>query len=198
MRKMMLGLLLSLCLVNVASLKAEIEEIVMSWNALLCLNYCIPALQNQLSYIENLSDLQINSRAGTAVMRWKPNYPFSYEPFNLASRTIGIRISDFRVKVRGTIKHQQDNFYLVSIGDNSTFLLIGPIRAEPGRYIIKSNIASHPLSPDLRRQLQISSAKQEVVEIEGPLFEPQRFWLVLEVEQLKIPKESLMNPKYAL
>ncbi len=179
-------------------LKAEILEIAISWNALLCLNVCVPTLQQELSYIPNVSDIQINSRSGNAVMRWKPNYPFSYEPFNLATRTVGIRISDFRIRVRGTIRHQQDNFYLVSEGDNTQFLLIGPILAEPGRYIIKHNIATHPLSIDLRRQLQIISANQNIVEIEGPLFEPSRYWLVLEVEQLKVSEEDSMNPKYNL
>ena len=174
MHKFFLALLLSFSLGNYNCLRAEIMEMVMSWNALLCLNICIPTLQQELSYINNVADLQINSRSGNAVMRWKPNYPFSYEPFNLATRTVRLRISDFRMRVRGMIRQLQDNFYLVSEGDNTEFLLIGPVRAEPGRYIIKSNIASHPLSFDLRRKLQIASANREIVEIEGPLFEPLR------------------------
>jgi hypothetical protein len=196
MRKFFLIFWLTIGLTNYAYLKADIVEMVMSWNALLCLDLCTDTLRQELSYINNLSDLQINPRAGTAVMRWKPNYPFSYEPFNLATRTVGIRIADFRLKVRGTIRKDQDNFYLVSLGDNTQFLLIGPIRAESGRYIIKQNIATHPLSAQMRQDLLIAAANQQIVEIEGPLFEPLRYWLVLIVEQLKIPKDSLMNPKY--
>lgn len=194
--KVIFGLVLSLNLISFSGLRAEIQQIVMGWNALLCLNICIPMLQQQLSYIDNLTDLQINPRSGHAVMGWKPNYPFSYAPFNLATRTVGVRISDFRLKVRGTINHQQDNFYLISTGDNTAFLLVGAIRAEQGRYVVQSNIANHPLSANLRNQLQIASANQQIVEIDGPLFEPQRLWLVLEVAQIKFPKDAVMKPQY--
>lgn len=193
-----IGMLLSFSLGINAYLKADILEMVMQWNALLCLDLCTDTLYQQLRNIPNLSDLQINPRAGTAVMRWKPNYPFSYEPFNLATRTVGIRIANFRLKVRGTIRVQEDNIYLVSLGDNTQFLLIGPIRAEPNRYIVRQNIASHPFSAQLRSDLLMAAANRQVVEIEGPLFEPLRYWLVLTVEQLKIPKDALMNPKYNL
>lgn len=190
--------ILLIYLFSCSVLSAEIEEIVMKWNALECLDVCIPTLQQQLDNIINVTDLQINPRAGTSVMRWKPNYPFSYEPFNLATRTVGIRIADFRMKVRGTINRQQDNYYLVSIGDNTSFLLLGPIRAEPGRYIIRQNIASHPLSPKLRQQLLLAANNGQIVEIEGPLFEPLRYLLMLIVEQIKFPEEDQMNPKYSL
>ncbi|MFI5344396.1 MAG: hypothetical protein ACHQUC_09275 [Chlamydiales bacterium] len=189
---------LLICLFSCSILSAEVEEIVMKWNALLCLDVCIPTLQQQLGYITNVTDVQINPRAGAAVMRWKPNYPFSYEPFNLASRMVGTRIIDFRMKVRGTINRQQDNYYLVSTGDNSSFLLLGPLRAEPNRYIIWSNIASHPLSPKLRQQLLIAANDGQIVEIEGPLFQPWRYLLMLIVEQIKFPEEDQINPQYGL
>lgn len=185
-------------LVSSLSLKAEVEEIVMKWNALECLNVCIPTLTEQLQFIPNIDNLQINARAGTAVMRWKPNYFFSYEPFNLATRTVGIRIADFRMRVRGTINHQYDNYYLVSLGDNTSFLLLGPLRAEPGRYTIQHNIANHPLSPELRRKLLTAANNNLVVEIEGPLFEPLRYLLMLVVEQIKFDDKDVMNPLYAL
>lgn len=197
MQKKIFNLLL-ICLFSFSALRAEIEEIVMKWNALACLDICIPTLQQQLGYINNVTDLQINARAGTAVMSWKPNYPFSYEPFNLATRMVGNRIIDFRMKVRGTVYRQQDNYYLVSVGDNTSFLLLGPLRAETGRYIIWSNIASHPLSPKLRQQLLFAAENGQIVVIEGPLFEPLRYLLMLIVEQIQFPEEAQMNPKYEL
>ncbi len=169
---------------------AEVKEIVMKWNALLCLNTCTPLLQQQLNAIPNIANLQINDRAGTAIMRWKPGYPFSYEPFNLATRTVGIRIADFRLKVSGTIRRIEDNYYIISAGDNTAFLLAGPIRAVPNRYIIQQNIASRPLSADMRLTLLQAANTGQIVEIEGPLFEPLRYWLILIVEQFKLPTED--------
>ena len=98
-------------------LKAEIQEIVMKWNALLCLNSCEPFLKDQLNNIVGIQAVQISARAGTAVMGWAPDQPFSYAPFNLATRTVGIRIADFRLKVLGLVRQAQDSFYLYSPSD---------------------------------------------------------------------------------
>jgi len=189
-----LNIIFSVCLIFKSfSLKAEIQEIVMKWNALLCLNTCEPFLSQQLNNIPNLSSVRIDPRAGTAIMKWKPEYPFSYEPFNLATRTVGIRIADFRMKIRGTIRQVQDNFYIISAGDNTTFLLLGPVRVTPNRYIVEQNIASHPLSADIRLKLLKLATDQQMVIIEGPLFEPLRYLLMLVVEQLKLPKPDDPN-----
>ena len=177
-------------LFKMSVVQGEIQEIVMKWNALLCLNECESTLANQLNNIANLRGLRIDSRAGTAVMGWQPYNFFSYAPFNLATRTVGIRIADFRLKVSGKIRHSEDNFYMVSEGDNTTYLLVGPIRAVPDRYIIQQNIASRPLSADIRIKLLRLADSQETVIIEGPLFEPLRAWLILIVEQLKLPKKD--------
>lgn len=196
MKKFIVVLLTLAYLGGSRPLNAEIQQIVMKWNAQLCLNICIPTLQQQLSNIENITDIQINPRAGTAVMRWKPYYPFSYEPFNLATRVVGIRIADFRIKVRGTVIQTEDNFYIVSVGDGTTFLLLGPIQAIPNRYIVQQNIASRPLTPEMRLKLLNAAYTKQIVEIEGPLFEPLRYWLALIVEQLRILDESSMDRKY--
>lgn len=178
-------------------LTAEVEEIVMKWNAALCLNNCVPLLARQLSYVKNLADVQLNDRAGVAVMRWKPNYPFSYEPFNLATRTVGVRIEDFRLRVRGTINQNGDNFFLVSMGDNTSFLLLGPATSLPGRYIPK-NIASHPLSPIMRERLALAAQRRDVVIIEGPLYQPLTYLLMLIIAQMKVEEEAVINPRYTI
>ena len=170
-------------------LKAEIQEIVMKWNALLCLNSCEPFLKDQLNNIVGIQAVQISARAGTAVMGWASGQPFSYAPFNLATRTVGIRIADFRLKVLGLVRQAQDSFYLYSPSDGTSFLLAGPIRAWPDRYIVEESIASRPLSPGMKQRLAELAQTGQWTEIEGPLFEPLRYQLILIVEQLKVPKE---------
>lgn len=176
-------------------LQGEVVQVIVKWNAAICLNACTPGLEKNLTAIKAVRDLQINSRAGMAIMGWSPTIQFSYEPFNLATRMVGIRVSDIRVKVRGTIAHDAENFYLVSLGDSSRFRLIGPILPNPDQYTIRQNPETHPLAPSLVTQLLNAEKNQELVTVEGPLFEPNRYTLILITEQTKFQKKDEVDPK---
>lgn len=172
------------------SLSAEIQSVVIKWNAALCLDVCIPGIERNLQSIQSVTDIRINARAGIAEMGWKPNYPFSFAPFNLATRSVGIRLSDLRLRVQGTIAHDVEGVYLVSLGDNTRFRLIGPIQPLAGRYVVQSNIASHPMPADLQQKLLDAEAQNTIVTVEGPLFEPFRYTNTIISEQVKFPKKD--------
>ncbi|MBA3721505.1 MAG: hypothetical protein H0W88_03795 [Parachlamydiaceae bacterium] len=180
--------ILSLCFLTfTSSLPAEIGKILIKWNAALCLDTCIPTLSNQFRGIPGVTDFQINPSAGVAELHWAPQYPFSIVPFNNATRMVGIRMSNMRVQVRGFITHDPYNFYIVSLGDNSRFQLIGPIRPQVGNYVIRQNIANHPLAPDVQQKLLQAEGSGQIVTVEGPLFEPTRLNLILITEQITLP-----------
>jgi hypothetical protein len=195
MRKWWIGLCALFVTVNF--LQAEVEFIQIRWNAFKCLDICTPLIEKNLNAIRNVTNVQINARSGVATMGWSPNYPFSYEPFRLASSAAGIHIDDMRIRIRGTIGHDFDNFYLVSIGDDSRYLLLGPISTVPGRYIPKYNMASYPLSRDTKEQLLEAEKNGLTVVISGPLYLPSRYPHTLIAEQIKINvKESQMDPRF--
>lgn len=181
-------------LIWISTLQAEVEEIIIRWNAILCLETCIPRLEENLKAIKHINNLQINSRSGTAVMGWNPNETFTYPPFRLASAAVGIHFSDIRLRVRGTITHDVDNYYLISTGDGGRFLIIGPLLVEPGRYT-PNNIITHPLTAQMKFQLDDAEQKKQTVTISGPLFFPSHYPRTIIAEQIKISQVSQMDPR---
>lgn len=182
---------LSAIVLSTASLQGEIENIIIRWNAQLCLDVCTPNLQTNLQQANGPINIQINPQAGTATMGWNPRVPFSFSPLNTASRMTGIRILDTRLRVKGTVIQQGDSFILVSSGDNTPFPLGGTLNvAQTGNYVIVNNIANYPLSPDMRAQLSDAVKQRQVVTVEGPLFEPTFYTNTLIIAQLIAPKKD--------
>lgn len=170
----------------VNSLSAEVEQITVRWNAVTCYDTCTPLLENNLRAIANVTNLQMNGRSGAAVMGWNPHQTFSYEPFRLASAAAGVRLLDVRVRVRGTIAHDADRFYLVSTGDGARFWLLGPIVTGNDRYVPRYNPESYPLVGPVKAQLLEAEEKGQTVVISGPLYLPNRYPRTLIAEQVKI------------
>lgn len=191
-------LLRGFLLFSVSSLlQGEVEEVTIRWNAMKCLDICVPGIQRNLSGIREVSNLQINDRSGIAVMRWSPNYPFSYEPFRLAMSAAGIAVLDMRLRVRGTISHDVENFYLTSTGDGARFLILGPILVESARYVPRYNPATHPLTGPVKEQLLEAEQKNDTVVISGPLYLPTQYPRTIMAEQIRIlTTDSQMDPRY--
>lgn len=192
MRRSLFNFLSVSFLLLFSSVCAEVENVVIKWDAALCLDVCIPLLERNLRSIKGVTDFAINPQAGTAEVTWDPNTPFSYYPFNTASRATGLRLSDIRVRVRGTVSHDTANFYLVSLGDGIQFQLVGPAQAQFG-YVIQANIATHPLPAYRKEQLLDAENRRQIITIEGPLFEPNRYSLLLITEQVLIPPVKNMQ-----
>lgn len=173
------------------TLTAEIQKIILKWNAALCLDQCVAPLLRQLDNIPGIANIQVNAQAGIAEVDWKPNAPFSYYPFNTAYRSAGVRVTDVRIKVRGTVVIDSDNnFYLVSLGDNTRFVILGPLSAKANRYIIQSSGTTHPLPPHLREQLLQAQQSSQLVTIEGQLFQPEFYTLAIVAEIVNTPEEN--------
>lgn len=186
MKKLILSLLFTLA---AAHLLAEVQEVQVKWNAFKCIGPCVDSINQHLKAISNVSDVQINGQGGTAAMKWSPTFPFSYEPFRYAFAAAGgVTINEMRVRVNGTITHDSEHFFLHSTGDNGTFQLIGPIQAQPGRYIPK-NLASHPLMSETKDKLLAAEMNRLTVTVSGPLYLPSHWPNVLIAEQIKVNNE---------
>lgn len=180
-------MLVSICF---GALQAEIQEIILRWDAATCREECIPYLDSQIKAIPGVSQYEINSKTGVAQISWKPTTEFSYGYFNLASRMAGPRILDFRIKVRGTVLQGENGIFLASLGDNTRFLLIGPLKTDPHQYTINANLANHPLPERWKKRLLESARRQELITVEGTLFEPTRYIATIVVEQISYPKDA--------
>lgn len=172
------------------SLFAEVQEVSFTWNAAICRDQCTPNLTRQLKQIRGVSSFTIDEHAGRASLVWNPNEQFSFGYLNMASRLVGFRIIDTRVVVRGTVTRIGDDFYLISLGDQTKFRLLGPLQTDPSRYTIKYNIANHPLPFNMRDKLIEAQRRLIVVTITGALFEPQRYDLMLVIVKIEFPEEK--------
>ena len=184
MRKSFISLLLLFAIGN--KLFAGVEEVQITWNAFKCLATCAPLIERNLNSIGSVSDVRIDAQSGTAFMKWDSTTPFSYEPFRLAASAAGIRIRQMRIRVSGKITHEADQFYIHSDGDNSRFLLLGPIKTEPGRYIPNYNFETHPLTTQDQQKFFKAELNGSTVVISGPLYIPSYWPRVLITEQVKI------------
>ncbi len=171
-------------------LHGEIEQVTLSWNAFVCQKPCVDQLQQLLSATKGVKDLQVNSSAGTADLKWDSAFQFSYEPFRYVAGGIGLNFTAIKVRIKGTIVHDSGHLYLISDQDGSRFHLIGPIKTEPGRYTPKYNIETHPLPDDVKAQLfEIQRNGQSIV-ITGPLYLPAYYPLTLIISQISKPKPT--------
>lgn len=196
-KKNLFHLSLFISLLLKSSVFAEIETVTIKWTSMLCLQTCVIGLDHQFRLLPAVADVQIDEGAGRAILRWRPGATFSYPPIETALAMIGISYDDFiRIKVRGTVIPGAP-FTLVSSGDQTPFVLLGPVEPSRTDQVIIYNIQTHTLSPQLKEQLLQAAAENSVVTIEGPLLSPERSPpLMLIVENLQVSKqENPGNPR---
>jgi hypothetical protein len=165
-------------------LTAEIQQIQVHWNTFKCSNACVLQIESHLKSIKDVTNVVLNIGPGTALMGWKTNRYFSYEPFKLASSAAGISFDETRLRVSGTISHLGENFYLTSSGDKTIFLLIVASQIDR-RY---DKISTYPLETNMKNQLMIAEKNRWSVVISGPLYLPDHYPLTLIAEQIQIHK----------
>lgn len=173
------------------SLSAEVQQLVIKWNPVLCKQKCVQGLSDQFYNIKGVAAVEINQAAGQAQIRWKPEFPISFPPINTAMSMIGAAIEDIRVKVRGTIGHDVRTVSLISLGDNTRFLLLGSIMPQQSHFVTEFSPYNRPLDPQMRQKLLDAQANDLVATIEGPLFQPERSPpnpLMLIVENVRFEK----------
>jgi hypothetical protein len=185
MKKIMIGALLTLLTIG-NTLRAEIEQVEVRWNALKCLDICAPSIERNLKSISSVTSIQINAQSGTAVLGWAPNSPFIFEPFRRAAAAVGIRFNEIRLRIRGTIAHHNNNFYLISNGDNNRYVLVGLPPIQPGRFSPRFNAPIIPLAPEVQKQLLEAERNHYTVLVLGLLSRPDRNSNILMTEKIQM------------
>lgn len=168
-------------------LQAEIQQVTISWTANLCRTECVKNLYTQLGSIPSVKEVRINQGAGKAFIFLKPNAPFSFAPFNAAMQMVGLSIIDIRVRAKGPIVNQGQDYILLSSGDNTPFTLINPVIPERNDYVVQYNAGAvnRRLSPSNVQKFEDAKKSREIATIEGPLFLPERSPpILLVVEQV--------------
>lgn len=156
-------------------LMAEVETVKIKWTPTLCrLESCIKGLEQQFRRIKGVADVEMNQADGQAILRWKPDVQFSYPPINTAMSMIGLSVNDIRIRVRGRVAHDSQYTFLISIGDETRFRLLGPIQPQPLTYNVQYNELVHPLTLELQDRLNGAEKDKRIVTIEGPFLQPER------------------------
>jgi hypothetical protein len=165
------------------NLAAEIELLTVKWTALNCLDACTRTVINQFRRLGGTAELIVSQQGAQASVRWKPYAPFRVDAIVAVMSSAGLRSSDIRVRVRGTIMRSGRALVLRSLGDNTMFILLGPAEASMTRYVPENSLDAHPLSPEMTQQLLAAERDSVVTVIEGPLFTPMRqagIYLIIE------------------
>lgn len=156
------------------SLFGNIHSATLRWTPGQCSASCARALTDQWNRLEGVASVQMDQNAGQAILTWRPNAIFSYPRLHAATAMVGIYLKEIRLTVSGTITHNAQIISLVSLGDGTTFQLLGPLAPSSSGQTIVASPASHPIPPYLHEQLLAAESNQQVVTIEGPLFEAYR------------------------
>jgi hypothetical protein len=165
-------------------LKAEIQDVTISWTAQECLTSCVKGLNDQFRKIPGVAEISINQGAGQATLHWQPNASFSYYPIKIAMQLIGLSINNLKVRVRGTIvSDSATTFRIVSIGDGTSFTLLGIPAVQRNQFSAQYSAQNRQLSPDMIAQLAQAQQNEQIATIYGPLFEYWRsppMYLIIE------------------
>lgn len=173
-----------------SSLSAEFQQIQVRWTPGLCGEDCINNLRREFAKIPGFQEAEFGP--SQVDLKWKPNFPFTFQSINAATRMVGIRLQDVRIRVRGHVSRRDAHtFFLTSEGDNTRVILIGSAPPEPTGYTVVQNVETHALSPDVQEKLEEAAANKTAVVVDGPLFMPfQMPSLRLVVDQLKVEKKQ--------
>lgn len=194
----MRNLFLCLFMLTTYALNAEIEQITLEWDNVLCKDDCAARMQKELSKVSEISNVAVSQSNGMATMQWKAEKRFSFPTIDKAIKKIGLHVQALRVKVRGTITEQNRKFYITSIGDGTKFNLLGAASDNPtkNRYVVQQSRYNRPLSQEQKAILMEAIKKELVVVIEGPIYQPYQFPpLDLIIGSINIAKPATPNKK---
>lgn len=165
------------------SLNAEISSVQIIWNPANCNPGCAEKLAQNFQKIPGVANIQMNIAQGSVDFAWNPAIPLNFSPINAAFSLAGPSIDDFRVTVRGVLSSQGSTFSLNSIGDNTSFLLLGALQQQPGRYTVpySYNPVNYPLDASLIQQFTMAAQQQQPVIVSGQILAPERSppWMLI-------------------
>lgn len=129
-----------------------------------------------------------------ALLRWKPNHKMVYSALENTMATIGVAMDELQIKVRGTIKQSGRDIKIISIGDNSEFVILGPVPISKNQAPVLENPQVMRLTDEMRQRFIQAENEFKVVTIQGPFFQPERappYYIV--AEKIDIPPS--LNPQ---
>ena len=171
-------------------LHSEIVEVFVSWNSYSCDEKCSQLLKKKFEGMKQVESVTLNSSAGNARLKWNPKSSFSYQAVKAPLQMVGVGLNELRVRVRGKGVVQGNGAALLSLGDNTRFTLISPIRARPGEYVALPDGSNLELSQNLQEKVVKASEEDKVVVVEGPIYQGHRSPpLYLIVSRLQVEKK---------
>src|SRR5262249_10482431 len=159
-----------LALLEMGIVDANIERVTIKWVSWQfaiggCNVECGRLVEQQLRKVPGVAAATADISAGQVTLEWRKGYPFNYFPLDAAMRIAGTGTEDVHVTVRGRIVHGRDTdidkatITLISLGDGTRFLLLGPLITSGTQYVIESNPASYAMPREWREELLRAEAE---------------------------------------
>lgn len=175
---------IAICLAS--NVQAEIINLTLYWHSGICGAQCARALDNNLQKVRGVSQVQTEFNDGYAILTWKPRLALDYSQILLATQRVGVSMDEVRLKMRGTISHSGQRFFIQSLGDPTKVELFSFQQPSTTRFVDFTNISSFSVNPDLQRKLLDAEKGNQLVTVEGRLFEPEVPPLKLIVDNFSI------------
>ncbi len=166
--------MLLVCLAFCNPMQGEIQRVLVHWRGLTCNQTCLQSIVQKYLATPGVATVTMSPAAQTVELRWNPTVPFTYQAVKFAMQSVGPGIDDLRVKVRGLIQYRNNQFWIISMGDNTPFALVGPTVGQPGGMTQYHTPSYHPLSPQTQAALAQGMQQARVAIIEGQLLLPER------------------------
>ncbi len=190
-RAMILSILTLLCS-TFYPLFGEVQRITVTWNSIMCNVKCGELIEKKFMALKELDQVNVDPSRGVANLKWNPETPFSYTPIKTAMAMVGAGVNDIRVRVRGVVVEEGRNVALYSLGDNTRFLIVSPLRPELGRQTVLPHPSLRELSPELRDRILRDAEQDKIMVIEGPLYKPSRSPpLMIVTERIQVEKKKV-------
>jgi len=191
MSKYFLGAYLFLMAIPCLFLSAEIQTVAITWNAGLCDEGCEKLVQRRLQDIPAVERVIVSP--GEAVMYWKPGEPMTYQMIRRPTQLVGIALDAMYVKVRGTVRVDEDKVTLTSFGDNTKFILTSAPAPKYGTYVQYSAPQLYKLRPDEIEAFKKAQNEDAMVTASGFLLLPFRLDLTIVLDNYQIEQEEGNN-----
>ncbi|CRX38065.1 hypothetical protein [Estrella lausannensis] len=174
------------------ALHSEIQTIRVDWTPGFCLAPCEETLRQKLAASPNVAKSDVPPGASQATIRWKPDKKFSYQTLNFLIKGAGVKINQVFITAQGKIRHDSNDVYLVSQGDNTRFTLLSPIYVSmnPTQGQVGHNLDSYKLSASVREELINNQKEDKIVTVKGVLFDPWRYgelYLIMDSHSASAP-----------
>lgn len=190
---------LTLCLLTIAlltftsSAPASILKVNVRVDGDTCTPKCYELIKKYMLRVKGVTDVKLNTSGGVIELTWDPNLPFSWFNVNSALQMVGVALLNMGIKASGEIRQEGKRLVLVSKPDNTSLILISPLKGNPDLYTAQPNPYLQTLDPELKREILAKATPGKVVTVEGTLFpwyQPPPFYLVVEQLTFETPKKQ--------